>query len=663
MSEHVHKGLDELRESILSGDMSRRQVLKRAVALGLSAPTIAVLLAACGGDDDDDATATEDSGSGQEATEVATEAEGDATEMATEDVGETTEAATEAEEDATEMATEAEGEATTETGSAGGGGRLNILNWQAASILNPHLAQGGKDFDASRIYAEPLADFDGEGNLVPFLATEIPSFENGLLAADGTSVTWTLKEGVTWHDGTPFTASDCVFTWQLVVDPEAATTTKSQFEAVESMEAIDDYTLLITFNAPTPAWFDPFTSAQSLVVPQHLLEDWTGAKLNDAPFNLAPVGTGPYKVTEFKPQDTVLYDRNESYHVAGLPFFDTAEYKGGGDATSAARAVLETGDVDYAENLQVEAQILLQMEATGIGRIITSDGNSVERILLNRTDPNIEIDGERSHLSTQHPALSELEFRQALTYLTDRETIATQLYGPAGKATSNILPGPPRFDSPNTSFEFNIEKAAEMLDAAGWELVDGVRTKGDYSVSFLYQTSTNSVRQKTQEIVKQAFEEVGLPVELKAVDAGVFFSSDPGNPDTYTHFYADIEMFTNNGTVYPVRLMGFYKSNVPEEDIPTMANEWSGRNINRFIGTPAADEYNELWLAANTELDAEAQNELFIGMNDILVNDVVEIPLIHRTSTTAGANNKLQGIKPTAWVSEFWDVRDWYKEE
>ena len=548
----------------------------------------------------------------------------------------------------------------------GGSGRLNLLNWQAATILNPHLAQGGKDFAASSIYLEPLADFDNDGNLVPKLAAEIPSLDNGLLADDGSSVTWPLRQDVLWHDGTPFTAKDCVFTWEYVTDPDAAAiTTKSNFDAVESVEAIDDYTILITFTQGTPAWFDPFTTTQSMVIPEHILSEYMGSTVNDAPFNLDPIGTGPYRVTDFRPGDTVLYELNPDYREAGLPHFDEVELKGGGDATSAARAVLQTGDVDYAVNLQVEAEVLLQLADGGVGELLTPDGPGVERILINRTDPNTEVDGERSHLSVPHPALSEFEFRRALTFLCDRETIAGQLYGPTGVPTANILTQPPRFTSQNTSFEFNIDMAKEILDAAGWELDGGVRTKNGYSTSFVYQTSTNSVRQKTQEVVKQAMEEAGITVEIKAVDAGVFFSSDAGNPDTYTHFYTDLEMFTNSGTVYPIRYMSFYKSTEPELDIPQQSNEWGGRNIDRWIhdpdnghDNPRALEYNELWTEANAAIEPERQNELFIGMNDILVEEIVEIPLVAR-AVVNGKAQSVVGDNLSIWAATYWDIQNW----
>ena len=101
----------------------------------------------------------------------------------------------------------------------GGGGALKVLWWQGATLLNPHFAVGTKDQDGSRIFYEPLAGWDPDGDLFPVLAAEIPSRENGGLSADGMSVTWKLKRGVNWHDGKPFTADDCVFNWEYAARP------------------------------------------------------------------------------------------------------------------------------------------------------------------------------------------------------------------------------------------------------------------------------------------------------------------------------------------------------------------------------------------------------------------------------------------------------------
>src|SRR5687768_8977193 len=115
----------------------------------------------------------------------------------------------------------------------GGGGALRVLWWQGPTLLNPHFGTGTKDLDASRIFHEPLARFDPDGDLMPVLAAEIPSRENGGLAADGKSVTWTLKRGVTWHDGKPFTADDVVFNWQYASDPASACVTHGSYKDVK----------------------------------------------------------------------------------------------------------------------------------------------------------------------------------------------------------------------------------------------------------------------------------------------------------------------------------------------------------------------------------------------------------------------------------------------
>src|SRR5690349_6664217 len=98
----------------------------------------------------------------------------------------------------------------------GGGGLLKLLWWQAPTLLNPHFGVGQKDLDASSLFYEPLATWDPDANLIPILAAEIPSVQNGTVARDGTSVTWKLKRNVSWHDGKPFTADDVVFTWEFV---------------------------------------------------------------------------------------------------------------------------------------------------------------------------------------------------------------------------------------------------------------------------------------------------------------------------------------------------------------------------------------------------------------------------------------------------------------
>ncbi|MBV9833113.1 MAG: peptide ABC transporter substrate-binding protein, partial [Alphaproteobacteria bacterium] len=325
----------------------------------------------------------------------------------------------------------------------GGGGVLKVLWWQAPTLLNPHFAVGTKDQDGSRLFYEPLAAWDADGNLRPILAASIPSREDGTLAADGKSVTWKLKQGVTWHDGKPFTADDCVFTWQYVRDPATAAVTNGSYKDVE-VEKIDDFTVKVKFAEPTPFWADAFVGWPGCVIPKHLFSDYAGGKSREAPTNLKPVGTGPYLFKEFKPGDFVSGVINPNYHQVNRPYFDSIEMKGGGDAVSAARAVLQTGEFDFAWNLQVEDEILLRLEKGGKGKVELALSGAIERIQLNNCDPWTEVDGERASLKTKHPTLTDPAVRQALALLIDRASVEKHIYGRTGVATPNMINNPER---------------------------------------------------------------------------------------------------------------------------------------------------------------------------------------------------------------------------
>ena len=536
----------------------------------------------------------------------------------------------------------------------GGGGKLRLLWWQAATILNTHLASGGKDLDASRVVYEPLAAFDPDANFVPILATDIPSLDNGGLAQDGKSVIWRLKKDVVWHDGKPFTADDVIFTWEFAADPATGATTTGSYTDIDHIDKLDEHTVKVVFKEPTPFWYDAFFGHRGHVLPKHLFAQYKGQEARNAPYNLKPVGTGPYKIVEFKPGDVALFEINTHYHVPNRPFFDTVELKGGGDATSAARAVLQTGEFDFAWNMQVEHQVLSGLERGGKGRVLVTPGAGIEHIQVNFTDPWTEVDGERSSLKKSHPFQTDPLIRQAYALAVDRRTIAEQLYGTGGQPSSNFLVAPPRFVSSNTTWEFDPKKAAALLDQAGWKRgSDGVRVKDGQRLKLVYQTSVNPIRQKTQAIVKKVFEDIGIAVELKAVNAGVYFSSDPGNPDTYAHFYTDIQMYnTSPGSPDPQAHMDRFTS----WQIAQKANNWSGRNIPRW----SHPEYDRLWKQAATELDPGKRAALYMAMNDMLMTHNVVVPVTWRHVVSA-TSTKLRGMDVTAWDSNLWHLAYWYR--
>ncbi len=536
---------------------------------------------------------------------------------------------------------------------AGGGGTLKLLWWQGPTLLNPHFAVGTKDQDGSRIFYEPLAAWDSRAELRPVLAAELPSLDNGGLAKDGRSVTWTLKQGVKWHDGEPFTADDVVFNWSYARDPATAAVTAGSYNRI-TVEKVDGHTVRITSDQPMPFWADAFVGPFGMLIPKHLFEPYAGAKSRDAPANLQPVGTGPYLFKEFRPGDLVSGVINPNYHQPNRPYFDAVEMKGGGDATSAARAVLQTGEYHLAWNLQVEDEVLIRLEAAGRGATRFTEGNYVEMIQLNSTDPNTEVDGERSSIKTKHPTLSDPAVRQAISLLVDRESVHKYIYGRGGATSPNIVFNPARFKSPNTTFEFSVEKAKAVLDAAGWKPgADGIRAKDGKQLRYLFQTSTNGPRQKTQQIVKQAFKKAGIDVELKSTIASVFFSSDVANPDTYPHFYADLQMY-NTGPPQPDP--GLWLQLFLSTEVAQKANKWQGRNICRWQNA----EFDTVFNQAAVELDPVKRAALMIKLNDLVMADTVVIPVVTRPTVAAvakGLQAELSGFD-----SYLWDLANFYME-
>ena len=542
---------------------------------------------------------------------------------------------------------------------AGAAGTIKLLYWQAPTILNLHLATGTKDQHAARIVVEPLMTYNPKGEFVPVLAAEVPSKANGGLAEDGKSVTYKLKPGLKWGDGTPFTADDVVFTYQFIADRETAATTVGTYAAVDKVEAVDPNTVKISFKNPYPGWSLPFVGGNGAVLPKHALKDYPGAKAKEAPWNQKPFGTGPYMVDDFKSGDLVVYKKNPNYRDAGKVQFDRIELKGGGDAPSAARAVFQTGEFDFAWNLQVEWQVLQQIAQGGKGNLLTIGGVGVEQLLYNMADPNKEIDGEKSSPKSKHPFLTDMKVRQAMTLAIDRATIAKQLYGDTGDATSNVLTTPPDYSSKGTKFEFNIEQANKILDDAGYKKgADGMRVTPDGTkMKVVFATSINTLRQKEQALIKDGWQKIGIDTELKAVDAGVYFDSKPGNLDNINHFYWDVMMFTSTfESPYPLSYMKSWYSGDPSRDVAQKSNDWSGDNRQKWIN----DEFNKLYDQATKELDATKLKDLFHKMNDLVVNNYVAVALIDR-KRVSGSSKALKGPELTQFDVDIWNIGEWAK--
>src|SRR5687767_6640534 len=155
----------------------------------------------------------------------------------------------------------------------GEGGELKIIQWQAPSLLSPHVATGSKDYLAATLIMEPLMHYLPDGTLIPNLITEVPTVENGLLGEDLKSVTYKLAEGVTWADGEPLTADDVLFTYEWIIEPANASVSAEVYAAIQSMEVVDPLTVQVFFAGPNATWFEPHAgSVYGFVYPRHVLD-------------------------------------------------------------------------------------------------------------------------------------------------------------------------------------------------------------------------------------------------------------------------------------------------------------------------------------------------------------------------------------------------------
>ncbi len=539
----------------------------------------------------------------------------------------------------------------------GADGQVNIIYWQAPSILNPFLSGGTKDTEAASLIVEPLARYDETGKMVPWLVNEIPTVQNGGVSADLTSITWKIKSGIKWSDGSDFTAHDVKFTAEYCMHPEGGCAQVTKFEGVTNVEALDDLTVKVTFGAPTPFPYGPFVGGESPILQQAQFENCTGAKAPECTSaNFGPIGTGAFVVEDFKPNDVITLVANDHYRDPLKPAFGRVLFKGGGDATAAGRAVMETGEFDYGWNLQLAPDVIAQMEAGGKGKPVAGFGPLLERIMLNNTNPDPELGPDERSVVRPHPFLGDPAVYNALSLAIDRPLLVEIGYGKAGKVGCNWIPAPAAVNSDTFTCDVqDIAAANKMLDDAGYLDTDGdgIREAHGKPMKMLYQTSTNAVRQDFQALIKQWWSEIGIDTELRNISGSVFFGGDPGSPDTFQKFYADIQMYANtfNGTD-PQSYLGHGLC----EKAPSPANQWQGENISRFCD----EAYDALYAELTNTAGADARAEISRRLNDIIVSKGGMIPLVHRGRLSAHANS-LGGVKLNVWDSELWNAADWHR--
>jgi peptide/nickel transport system substrate-binding protein len=375
------------------------------------------------------------------------------------------------------------------------GGRLIVAADSEPRNLNPAMvASNGVFFVASKV-VEPLAEasFNGPDELEPRLATGWDG------SPDGLSATFRLREGVTWHDGQPFTSADVAFS-ALSVWKALQNFGRVVFKDLEAVDTPDEHTAILRFAQPTPfQLIRNALPALTHVVPKHLY--WQG-DIAENPANLAPVGTGPFRFAEHRPGEYYRLVRNETYWQPDRPLLDEIVYRVLPDRAAAAGA-LEAEEIHLAAFSAVPLADLARIrEVPGIA-VITKGYEALTYQLV------VEINHRRRELA-------DLRVRQAIAHAIDRDFVVRTIFLGYATASTGVVPSNDRqFYTPDvTQYAFDPRKAEDLLEAAGLPRgADGVR----FSLRLLPAPYFNETRQ-FGDYLRQALAAVGIDARLVSND-------------------------------------------------------------------------------------------------------------------------------------------------
>jgi peptide/nickel transport system substrate-binding protein len=613
---------------------SRREFVKRMAMIGASAPTIAAILAACDTETDDDVTAEEDDAGPVD------EPDDDEDPVEEPDDDEPVDEPDDDEED--EVA----------DNDIPRGGIVRHLLYEDPDTLN--FVVGGTSI-GRQVYAvlvEGLVYVDPDEQFQPLLAEEVPTEDNGGITNDGLTVTWKLKQGVTWHDGEPFTADDVVFTYEAAMSSDSIH--QSKFEKIENIEAVDDHTVEINYSEIDVGYLECWHARTNIgIIPRHATGDIE--QIENWDWNRSPIGTGPFQMVEWAAGDHVTVQRYEDYHESGKPYLDQIHF-----------LVIPSEETRAQMMLRGDAEIMLWPGSTFEQEFEEAPNVSIElapgvwncRFFMNMSEPFNDDPGPDS----PHPLLGDPEVRYAITMAINRHRIVDDILESDPMVTSSPWPvGWYAVDFED--YEYDKDQARQMLEEAGWvEGDDGVRV----AQGALYADDGHRAEIGLStyagfldmELIALAIQEdlgdIGIQVNVSIEDFAVIFGSWGDNAPRKTGDFDTMLYDTSVGGVEPHATIrnAWHSSAIPSEESP------GGDNYTRF-NEPDADEHID---AAGATLDLDARADHYRQMAEI-EREIRPIVYIFQYNEGNAYSDRLHGYLVSTWEWSTWDAKDWYLED
>jgi peptide/nickel transport system substrate-binding protein len=518
-----------------------------------------------------------------------------------------------------------------------------VFAWQEPTTLDPLYSTGAQT--SALVYGlavEGLFRTGPDGEPMAVLAREVPTLANGGLALTGSGMTvrYRLRGGVTWSDGQPFTSEDLRFTWRsIMTDPKVAT--REGYDLIEGIDTPDASTAVVRYRQLYPSYLTRFDA----ILPRHVL-DGASAEVRAA-YGRAPLGTGPFRITELSAGSQATAERNARYRVAGRPYLDRVIFRFV-PSLDAAKAQLLAGEVQVAVSVgEVEAE---ELAAKGIV-VETSSSPVVEAVAFNLARP-----GDPADPRVPHPVLGDVRVRRALLLATPKDAIVDRLLrGRATLGTSEMPLG--RWATTDLRQEGRDLAAAErLLTEAGWVLgTDGVRTKGGVRASLrIVGTTGNAVRERVQQVLLDAWKEVGFEASIRNVPPAVLTAGwSAGGVRKRGDFDVLISQL-GLGTVASTEPYGYLSQRHRCDNVPRAENNGAGANYERLCDARIDAALDR----AGHTLDAAVQDGAYREVLRIVNEQVADIWLYDRSRNHAYAPSVV-GHLPNPWDLPTWNIEEW----
>jgi peptide/nickel transport system substrate-binding protein len=533
--------------------------------------------------------------------------------------------------------------------------------------FNAYLSDTGYEELLGELIYEGLAEQSPDGTFYPKLAKELPTYENGGISPDGLTVTWKLREHITWSDGQPFTSRDVLFTYEALHHPNNRLARVTGIELIDRVETPDDFTVILHYREPYPNIWGQFSGRGTGIFPRHACGD-LGWMLGWE-CNTQPVGTGPFVLQSWERGKQIILERNPRYWQTGRPFLDRIVFPIVSDALVRSD-MLADGDAHMALWLTPE-QLKFLSNIPDL-QFISLPSRWLLRIAFNlATPPPAPVStptptGRRRPTPTPlppgpNPALADPLVRQALDLAIDRQRLADEVFGgraqPAGSEFFRGWTHCPELTAP----AYDPDAARMLLARAGWLDLDGNGVVEAHGVANVPDSTPLTVRFtapdswdtliKAQKLIAQMWKEIGIRVQTEIVGPRDLQGSwEEKGMEVMGQFQVDLWDDGYPGSDPTDYLIWRYAS----WSVPDKTNNGQGGNIMRF----ADPEVDRLLSQALTQIDPRERRNTFCQIGRLLAERRPVLYLVYFTETHA-VSSKMQNLVVNPNDALTWDALNW----